>query len=275
MRSPEDGLINYGNPPVVEVVCGILFKPIQQMLAPHLGLLWEKFRSEYPNCREVPPIAPIIEEFEERGGEQELHIELTEKPPLPRIWFIHKNENGIIQVQRDRFLHNWRKVRPDDEYPRYYTVIEMFRNHLSSFESFLKENGLGQITPLQYEMTYINHIPQGEGWETIKEIGSVFPDFAFRSDQRRFLPHPEAINWRTSFVLPDRSGRLHVTVRKTRERGSSRSILLLELTVRGIGDDKSLNGTWNWFNLAHEWIVYGFADLTGEEVQRKVWKRKD
>ncbi|MFQ5822102.1 MAG: TIGR04255 family protein [Candidatus Heimdallarchaeota archaeon] len=275
MRTAEDGLIHYGNPPVIEVVCGILFKPIRLLLAPHLGLLWEKFRSEYPKCREVPPLAPIIEEFEDRGGVPELRVQLTEKPPLPRIWFIHRNENGIIQVQRDRFLHNWRRVRPDDEYPRYYRVIEMFRKHLSSFESFLEENGLGRITPLQYEMTYVNHIPKGEGWETINEIGTVFPDFAFRRQPERFLPLPEAINWRTSFVLPERVGRLHVTIRRTVEKESSHPILLLELTVRGIGSEKSFDEMWSWFDLAHEWIVYGFADLTGKEVQRTVWKRKD
>ncbi|KPJ58593.1 MAG: hypothetical protein AMJ42_02985 [Deltaproteobacteria bacterium DG_8] len=269
MKTSKPSLVNYQNPPVIEVVCGILFKPIVDLLAPHLGLLWERFRSQYPNSREVPPLAPIIERFD---GERQVKFELTDVPPLPRIWFIHSNGNGIIQVQRDRFLHNWRKVRPDDEYPRYHKVIKMFRNHFSVFESFLQEYNFDKIAPLQYEMTYINHIPQGQGWETISEIGELFPDFTFRSDQKRFLSQPEEVNWRTSFVLPDQAGRLHATIRQAIEKKSNRPILLLELTVRGIGSDRSPEGMWKWFDLAREWIVYGFADLTGEEVQKKIWK---
>ena len=57
-------------------------------------------------------------------------------------------------------------------------------------------------------------------------------------------------------------------------RNSGQPIILLDLTVRGIGKDKSIEGMWDWFDLAREWIVCGFADLTGERVQTEVWKRK-
>lgn len=271
MEIAQKSLINYENPPVIEVVCGILFKPIEAMLAPHFGLLWEKYKSDYPNCKELPPLTTTIERFDRP---EEKQIEISNVPPLPRIWFIHKQESGIIQVQRDRFLHNWRKTYPEEKYPRYHTVIEMFKNHLFSFNSFLKENDLGSILPLQYEMTYVNHVPKGEGWETINEIGKVFPDFHFRSHDR-FLPEPEGLNWRTSFILPNQQGRLHATIRKGWRRDTDRPILLLELTVRGIGSDKSLEGTWKWFDLAREWIVYGFSDLTGRGVQKTIWRKRD
>ena len=54
---------DFKNPPVIEVVCGIHFKSLNNLLAPHLGLLWEKYKSEYPFCQEVAPIAPAIERF--------------------------------------------------------------------------------------------------------------------------------------------------------------------------------------------------------------------
>jgi uncharacterized protein (TIGR04255 family) len=272
MTKFSQGLPAYENPPVVEVVCGVLFNPFQLLFAPHLGLLWEKYKSEYPNCREVPPLPPVIEQFEEPP---KMELQIADVPPLPRVWFMHVSDNGIIQVQRDRFLHNWRKVRPEDEYPRYHKVIEMFRDRLSRFESFLEENKLGIIEPLQYEMTYINHILQGVGWTKMNEIGNVFPDFTLRASEQRFLPEPEGINWRTMFVLPDRAGRLHVTIRRGIHRDSGLSMLLLDLTVRGMGSDKSSEGMWAWFDLAHEWIVRGFADLTGKEVQKKIWRQKD
>jgi len=30
----------------------------------------------------------------------------------------------------------------------------------------------------------------------------------------------------------------------------------------------------NWFDLAHEWIVRGFTDLTEKEMQETIWKRE-
>ena len=272
MEKVSKGLPDYETPPVIEVVCGILFKSINTLLAPHLGLLWEKYKSDYPICREVPPLTPVIERF---GEQPRIDLQLADVPPLPRTWFVHKKDNGIIQVQRDRFLHNWKKVRPEDEYPRYPQVIELFKDRLSQFESFLKENELGVIEPRQYEMTYINHIPQGNGWANLNEIGKVFPDFSIRATKDRFLPEPEGINWRTSFLLPDEAGRLHVTIRHAKPRDSGLPLILLDLTVRGIGSDKSLDGMAEWFDLAREWIVRGFSDLTGGDVQKNVWRKKE
>ncbi len=200
-------------------------------------------------------------------------MQISDLPPLPRIWFVN-DSGGIIQVQRDRFHYNWRKLKTEDAYPRYRNVIENFRTNLSKVETFLKENNLGIIEPLQYEMTYVNHIPQGEGWSTPIEIAQIFPDFAWRTTTSRFLSGLEVVNWRSSFALPNNDGRLHVTIRSAMRKTDRHPILMLELTVRGIGKDKSRQAMWSWFDTAHEWIVRGFADLTSEEIQKKVWRRK-
>src|ERR1041385_7253995 len=132
METETSKLPSFQRPPVNEVICGVTFKPIDSLLVPHLGLLWEKFRESYPECKEVDPLLPVIEVFDGKEPQSSFAV-----PTLPRLWFISKDENGIIQIQRDRFLHNWRKVRPADEYPRYGVVIEKFRNHLVTFRSFL------------------------------------------------------------------------------------------------------------------------------------------
>lgn len=267
---PAKNLPEFERPPVIEVVCGVLFKPLENMLAPHLGVLWERFKRTYPTCQEVPPLAPAIERFDDSAG---VELTISDKPPLPRVWFVHESETGIIQVQRDRFLHNWKKVRAEDEYPRYTSVIELFREHLSTFDSFITDVGLGGIEPLQYELTYVNHIPQGEGFDSLGRIGGVLPDFGWRTDDKRFLPTPERLNWRTSFVLPNKAGRLHATIRSGVRNDDKKPLLLLELTARGFGRDGSRAEMWKWFDLGHEWIVRAFADLTAPELQRDVWKR--
>ncbi len=268
----NDDMPAFDKPPVIEVVCGVLFRPIESLLAPHLGVLWERFKQEYPTCREVPPLAPVTERYDEDVALSEVY-EFTDRPPLPRTWFVHESENGIIQIQRDRLLHNWKRVRPDDAYPRYASVIQMFRDRLDVFEAFLRDSELGTVVPEQYEMTYVNHIPCGEGFASITEVGSVFPDFSWRSRRDRFLGVPESVSWKTVFALPEQAGRLYATIRSGLRRDDDTPILLFELTARGIGKQRTKSDMWEWFDLAHEWIVRAFTELTADGMHKSVWKR--
>lgn len=267
-------LPSYKNPPVIEVVCGIQFKPLEKLLVPHYGELWEKFKPDYEQCQENAPIVPAIERFDKLPATD---IQIPSEPFLPRVWFVHKDGSGVIQVQRDRFLHNWRKTEAD--YPRYGRVINLFQAHYATFVAFLDDRELGTVEPLQCEMTYINHMPQSEGWEIMEDFSKVFPDFPWHSndpwkpDKKRFLPTPEGRNLRLNFALPDKTGRLHVTIRNGVRLEDERAILLMELTVRGIGADKSAEAMKAWFDKARLWIVRGFADLTGKDMQDNIWRR--
>ena len=259
----------YSNPPVTEVVCGVLFKPLEAFRLPHLGLFWQKIKPDFPTCQEVAPLMPLIEGFGE--GPENL-LQLNEMP-LPRVWFVHRDDVAIVQVQRDRFLHNWKKSKPTDSYIRYPTVLDFFKQRLASFESFLEENSLGTLDPLQYEMTYVNHILQGEGWNDASDLGKVFRDHQWNGEENRFLPGIEHLNIRTSFVLPNRAGRLHVSIRDGKRSNDLKPLILFELTVRGFPADNSRTAMWAWFGVAHEWIVRGFTDLTTEAIQKSVWGR--
>ena len=263
-------LPEFENPPVIEVVCGVQFEPLQAMLAPHFGLFWQQLQAEYPVCREVAPLAQVVEQF---GKDAKVRFEFTDVPPLPRVWFLRQDETSLVQVQRDRFLHNWKKVQPTDEYPRYHTVIRQFADRLADFGRFVQDYHLDALKPVQYELTYVNHIPCGEEVSSLADIGRLFPDFAWRTRKGRFLLNPNGINWRTTIDLPDKKGRLHATIRSAM-RSDGTNIFLFELTARGFPGDQSPDSMWAWFGLAHEWIVRGFTDLTSEEFHRDVWRRK-
>src|SRR5260370_28834038 len=92
-KGASEALPEYNNPLVNEVVCGVLFESIKTLFAPHLGLLWERFKSDYPTCQEVPPLVPAIETFDRPSGQTPLSIELSELPSLPRVWFVHSGGN--------------------------------------------------------------------------------------------------------------------------------------------------------------------------------------
>lgn len=260
----------FQHPPITEVVCGLTFKPLKALLAPHVGLFWASLRSDFPTCREVEPLVPVIESFEPAATadpQQDFPF-----PLMPRIWFISKDNNGIIQVQRDRLMQNWRKVRATDEYPRYTKVKADFQSHIRDFSTFLAQNQLGSIDLEQLEITYINHIPQGEGWASMSEIAKVFPDFSWRTE-RSFLPLPEGAHSRTTFLLPNCVGRLHVAIQTATRRTDGLPVFVMELTVRGLPKNKALDEIWPWFDLAREWIVRGFTDLTGNAMH-DYWKRQ-
>lgn len=263
--------LDFDNPPVTEVVCGMLFKPVEGFLTPHIGLLWEKFKPAYSTCQDVPPLVPIRESFDQP---QSATMELTTLPPLPRVWFVHDEGNSVVQIQRDRFLVNWRKTQPNDEYPRYRKFIQTYRGHQATFFRFLTESGLNVPTPSQYELSYISHIPQGQGWNSLQEIGLVFPDLTWRNVSTRFLSDPEHFEWNTSFPLPNRAGRLRVSVATAIRRDDNVSILTLDLTARGISSDASPDAMVRWCDLAHGCIARSFEDLTSEGIQHSTWKKR-
>ena len=265
----NNDLPEYKTPPVSEVVCGILFKNLEALRVPYFGLFWQQCRDEFPTCQEVAPLMPIIEQF---GTDRESAIQLNDLP-LPRVWLINQADTAILQIQRDRFLHNWKKAKPTDKYVRYPTVIGMFRRHLEAFETFLSEYNLGKIEPLQYEITYVNHIPVGEGWSEVSDLGKIFRDHQWNGKENRFLPGIEHLNLGKTFALPSGRDRLHVSIRDGRRKEDAKPTLLFELTVRGFPGDGSRDALWEWFGVGREWIVRGFTDLTTESVQKNIWGR--
>jgi uncharacterized protein (TIGR04255 family) len=270
MEGFSSALPDYDNPPVNEVAFGIQFNKLKNLKAPHTGILWEKLgRDTYPECEERPPIAHIIESFGDTNPQVPSITIEGFVPPLPRLFFVNLNKNHLVQIQQDRFHQNWRKLESEDKYPRYVKLYPKFIKSWDLFNSFVKELDLGTIEPNQYELTYVNHIHRGEGWVNLSDVENVFPEFQCKTGVR-FLPEPENISWRKIYRLPNDSGRLHVSLRLATSRESNDRMMVLDLTARGFIPNKMDA----WFDMAHEWIVKGFSDLTGQSIQDSIWKRK-
>lgn len=270
MQSSASLLPDYENPPVTEVVFGIQFKPLKGLKTPHIGLFWEKLeREEYPELKEVAPIAHTTEHFDQtEKQDMQVSATISSTPPLPRVFFINKIQNHLIQIQEDRFHQNWRKLEDNDKYPRFVELYPKFTKSWQTFQSFIQELTLGVMEPDQYELTYVNHIPRGQGWDSLSDIEKVFSEIQCRTG-KRFLPEAEDLAWRKTYKLPEQTGRLHVSFRLVINKESKEQMMVLNLTARGFGDAMD-----NWFDKAHEWIVRGFADLTSETIQKSCWKKK-
>ncbi len=265
-KSAATTLPSYKKPPVIEVVCGLKFEPLEKLKIPHIGQFWEKVRKDFPNCEHALPLGL---------GSDLINIDPSTGFPVPRVWLINRADDRLIQLQRDAFFYNWRKRKSQKRCPRYQQIIKKFKRNLNIFEKYLEESEIGVVRPTECELTYVNHITREHGWQSVSELGKFIPDLAWRSARKRFLRELTRVAWNGIFSLPDEQGRLNVKLEETVRKADDTPMLVLQLTARGIGAEKSPIALWNWFSVAHEWIVRGFADLTSLEVQNEVWERDD
>jgi uncharacterized protein (TIGR04255 family) len=256
-------LQSYKHPPVNEVVCGLKFQPPEKFTLPYFGLLWEKVRADYPTIQHAPPIARGLNDF---------LVDSATGTPLPRVWFVNGNDNQLIQFQVDRLYFNWRQR--GDTYPRYPHVIKEWARVIDTTEQFFEENGFGKVRIMECELTYINHIKAGQGWQHAGDISGIVRDIVWKNSER-FLPSPTDVHWGATFPLPDDKGTLNASIQTARLATDKQPVLILNLTARGIGRSTDRLGIREWFDTAHEWIVCGFADLTTEKAQKEIWERED
>jgi uncharacterized protein (TIGR04255 family) len=265
-------LPSYVDPPVSEVVIGVQFAPIEELLAPHVGRYWNTVRDVLQRAEEHAPVGHIVEQFREERS-PEIRLEALTKPPLPRSWFLDLAGSRLVQLQRDRFLYNWRRTSASGVYPRYPTIKQAFFGFWAGFLAFLQQENLPLPTVDQCELTYVNHIRHDQAWKSMEDLGSVFSCIAW-SPRGTFLPTPEGVRWDMRFLLPENQGRLYAEAVPARLVSENVSIIRFSLTARGMPhgapDDRSLSA---WYDLAHEWIVRGFSELVSVETDA-LWRRE-
>ena len=202
---------------------------------------------------------------------------IEEKPALPRVCFLNQSETELIQIQTDRFIHNWRKAgNVPAPYPRYEGVRAKFRDEVSRFQKFLSDEKLGQVVVNQCEVTYVNHIEPCGAWRRLGQIEGVLRNWTARG--RSFLPEPEGGRIEQRFVIRSDSGgplgRLHTSLASAWKAEGQSPILVLTLTARGAPMGHGIDGAFAFLDLGREWIVKGFAELTTTDMHR-VWGRID
>src|SRR5262249_22437812 len=171
-----DQRIKFENPPMNELVIALYHLPIVEMKSQHIGLYWNRIRDRYPLCEQQPII--IIDASDTQP--------LSEVPgeifPLPRFWFSSDTNPTLIQVQRNAFIFNWRRLATN-EYPHYETVITDFWKEFEDYKTFVQEEcGRGFDVIRRCEITYINIISPNEFFASPPQLMNVLPPIASFSD---------------------------------------------------------------------------------------------
>jgi uncharacterized protein (TIGR04255 family) len=275
MTAADQAIVTYEAPPVTEVVVAIAFRPLSALTVAHLGVFWrDHLEDQFPTVMERPPYDPPLEDFEGPSSTR-LSLSLEEGFPAPRLWFRSADEQDLIQVQRDWFACNWRKVGPTAEYGRWSSRRRSLERWLGSFQQYLESNNLGVIQPVQCEVTYINHIEPNEYWDRHGQLDRVF---RLLRPTPGSLPEPEQMQFQVQYLImgagSENVGRLHVNCTPVRSKKDGTPALALSLTARGLPLTESMEGAFGFLDLARERIVHAFDELTTEDMHR-VWRREE
>ncbi len=273
MPPRPEHLPDFNDPPVVETVLSVQFEPLPLLQTAHLGLLWDEYRRAFPKTEERPALDPVVEQFPESSvARVGLKFQAFENPPVPRIWFTNDPGSEMIQVQNDRFIKNWRKEGDGDQYPHYdETIRPNFDRDYAIFLDFLKKNQVGTPHVNQCEVTYVNHILAGHGWEHYGDLEKIFT--FWRSPDLMPPGPPEDLRLHARFVIPGRdgkpAGRLHVDVQPAVRTSDNHPMYVLHLTARGqVGEGV------DFFDIGREWIVTTFKNLTTSSMHN-IWRIKN
>ncbi len=253
---------------MIEVAISAQFRPLDDLTSPRVGLLWQRYRDDFPNL-EVHPVLESRFEQSSPVPPQNFHIEIG-RPPTSRVWLVTDDRSNLIQIQQDRFVFNWRRIGSQD-YPRYEHVRAEFEKNFGVFLEFLAEEQLGEPKLNQWELTYVNHIHAGIGWHQHGELNSVVP-LLVGEMKRKFLPEPEDIALRVRYPIQGgRSlSRLYVEATPMVTPPSGELAFRLTLTARGKLGDADLRSQ---LDMGREWIVRGFTEVTSEKMHQ-LWKRE-
>lgn len=249
----------YNEPPVNEVVMGVTFVPIVGFHTQHIGRFWEKIADKYPKSEQAA-----------NYGEP-LQLDKGEIYPGPRFWFISDTRDKLVQIQRNLFLCNWRKVDGEGIYPEYDEMKKVFKENYDSFLKYLRKLGFNDPVHTDCQFNYINHFLEGKEWKIGSDITKIIPSFGYPMTDEAEGPKNYDLNY--VYDLPDRNrGDFRMKFTTAKLVSSEQKVIIFENSARGLDSDS--DDIYEWFDYAHEQLVNKFESVTSQKIQTTVWKKQ-
>lgn len=268
-------LPKFREPPLIEVALSVQYEPLQRLVVPEIGLLWQHYGEKFSRVEQHPPIDPVIERFGVKNvAKGPPTIKFETGIPLPRIWFVDDSSEELLQIQQDRFVRNWRKGSSGEGiYPHYEEHIRpKFVTDYEDFKEFLRDNDIGEVCPNQCEVVYINIIPANDLWSKHSEIGKLFTclsDEYFSNSIYRV----EIANFSSKYLIEDEEkiiGRLHLTIQPEYSNVDDTPAFRMTIVARGAPASQGLDGVMKFMDVGREHIVRLFDEVTTPELH-EIW----
>jgi uncharacterized protein (TIGR04255 family) len=266
---------DYEGPPVVEVILGVQFDRLPTLKNAHLGAFWKSLGQEWPTVSDAPPLLPQFERFAESAKWSKAVARVTiTSDQASRVRIKNRQADQMIQVQNGRLHFNW-LGEGGGKYPHYANVREGFTRALRQFMEFLRGEDLGAFKPNQWEVTYLNHIPQGTVWTKPQDWDFFRPLAGLPTVDGTVQGESFEGEWH--FVIPEQRGRLHVNWQHAaKSEPEAKELIVLNLTARGpleSVEPDAVNAIVEGLNLGRDTIVRSFENLMSDEAN-KYWGLK-
>ncbi len=170
MRESAPRLKKLEEPPIVEVVCGLILKPIDELDPVSLGEYWLSRRAQYPRREFKLPISASPNAIDFALG--------PDLGPI-RTWLVSEDDQFIIQVQPERFYLNWRARGSD--YPRFNDweggrgVLSRFLVESSAFLDFCARSLKSEPAIVGIELAKIDLLQRYRHWQTSRDLAELVP----------------------------------------------------------------------------------------------------
>jgi len=273
---PAEKLVDFDAPPVSEVALSVQFAtPTVDIAA--LAAFTMAVREQAPSISHQPVLPRMEESFDGPMFAPTFQI-IEQMASLPRTWFIGQ-DGYLVQLQPDRLTVNWRRERPDAAYPGYAEIRARLDRHLDDLRAAVQSTG-GHMAPIDLcEVAYVNPIEIPGEHEQYRH-----PDLARLINRLQaapddgFLGMPEDAQYQARWRIlhPDGSGRsvgrlyLAASPHWTHDASTPGYLVNLTAHVLPIQEEPTMDA----LNIAHEYVVVGFEDLTTPEMH-KYWRLKD
>lgn len=225
--------IHYDRPPVIERVIGVQFDALKNLSTGYFGKYWNTLnQNEWSVSTDAQELPPQYERFGSDGlfplDPHTLQLQFSQAPRL-RVQIRNAANDRLIQLQNGRLHLNWLRANEAADYPRYPQIKREFLEHWLRFQEFVDQCQIGKLKPNQWEVTYLNHIPQGTIWNSpadwnfFKPLNSVKPEGDLHQLQN--------FNGEWSYEIPDQKGRLHIRWQHTTR--NEQKLIVITMTARG------------------------------------------
>jgi uncharacterized protein (TIGR04255 family) len=271
MPTDDKAELYFATPPLTEVSFSLQFEPIEQLHLGFLGLLWDVFRDRYPIAQHADEIDHVIEKFGVLPREIPQKLKFLPQLPLPRMMYFSEDKQFLIQVQKDRFILNWRNHESVKfEYPRYKNLKKRFLDEIEILYGFLKANNLPSPDYDQVEFTYTNHI---DAKDHIAQ--EVFNDVI---DEKRYSPslELETFDIKLKHILKKDDhniGRMYTSIASGSRKSDGSKLYILNFTTRTHPTKPSLEGVVEVMDIMREEINNSFSAITKPKMHN-LWNRK-
>lgn len=271
IRAMQQKHSGFRKPPLIETAVSVQFKPMERLKNAHLGIFWESVRDEFPNVSDAEPIAEQFEAFGDQAlrGRRLPEFRIVSGQMMARLQMSSRDEQEMVQIQNGRVVFNWRRVK-DGEYPRWNSVYRRFKDVLGKLNGYLTSQGLEEVSPTQWEITYVNHLEKGRDWQQSADWQAMLPGM-LGNISGVSTGTAESLGCSVHLLLPAERGRVHIDLYHgfaSAEPGAT-ELLILQITARGGIGNTPGHTIVDGLEVGHTAIVRTFCDITGPDNQKK------